>query len=300
MNEENYRESVHRSKSALAFLAVIFLIKVGYVIYQRQTSPTPSNSTSTSITAPPSSTSTSLFTTTTIPSGVMATAVLTSPTRSGPLDGKIVVIDPGHNGANWMNPSIINRLVPDGRGQKACDTTGTATNSGYAEAAFAFTLALRVREILLASGATVQLTRGNNSSVGPCVDTRAEIGNTAHGDVALSLHGDGGPSAGHGFAVLVPVSSSTNSAVVASSREFGQTLVNSFTSVMPVSDYLGSQGIQPRSDLAGLNLTKIPKVLIECGNMRNTIDAGLMQDGAWQERAAQQIAQAITKFLTGS
>ena len=229
----------------------------------------------------------------------MATAVLTSPTQSGPLDGKVVVIDPGHNGANWLNPSIINHLVPDGRGQKACDTTGTATNDGYAEAAFTFTLALRVRELLLASGATVELTRGNNGSVGPCVNTRAEIGNTAHGDVALSLHGDGGPSAGHGFAVLVPVSSSVNSAVVASSRQFGQRLVNSFQSVMPISDYLGSQGIQPRSDLAGLNLTKIPKVLIECGNMRNANDAGLMKDGTWQERAAQQIAQAITEFLTG-
>jgi N-acetylmuramoyl-L-alanine amidase len=229
----------------------------------------------------------------------MATPVLTPPTHAGPLDGKIVVLDPGHNGVNWEYPSIINQLVPDGRGQKACDTTGTATNDGYAEATFTFMLAQRVREILLASGASVEMTRGNNGSVGPCVNTRAEIGNGAHGDVALSLHGDGGPSAGHGFAVLVPVSSSTNSAVVASSREFGQTLVNSFTSVLPVSDYLGSQGIQPRSDLAGLNLTKIPKVLIECGNMRNSGDARLMQDGAWQERAAQQIAQAITTFLVG-
>ncbi|CAB4792053.1 unannotated protein [freshwater metagenome] len=299
MSSENYRESVHRSKSALAFLAVIFLIKVGYVIHQRQTSPAPSNSTSTSITVPPSSTSTSLFTTTTIPSGVMATAVFTSPTQSGPLDGKIVVIDPGHNGGNWEHLSIIDQLVPDGRGQKACDTTGTATNSGYAEATFTFVLAQRVREILLASGASVEMTRGNNDSVGPCVNTRAKIGNDAHGDVALSLHGDGGPSAGHGFAVLIPVSSSTNSAVVASSRHFGETLVSSFTSVMPVSDYLGSQGIQSRSDLAGLNLTTVPKVLVECGNMRNSGDARLMQDSAWQERAAQQIAQAIATFLVG-
>jgi N-acetylmuramoyl-L-alanine amidase len=68
---------------------------------------------------------------------------------------------------------------------------------------------------------------------------------------------------------------------------------------MPVSDYLGSQGIQSRSDLAGLNLTTVPKVLIECGNMRNSGDAWLMQDSVWQERAAQQIVQAITAFLTG-
>ena len=229
----------------------------------------------------------------------MASAVVTTPTHTGPLDGKTVVLDPGHNGANWSHPSIINQLVPDGRGQKACDTTGTATNDNYSEAIFSFTLAQRVREILLANGATVVLTRGNNASVGPCVNTRAEIGNSAHADVALSLHGDGGPSSGHGFAVLVPARSTTNGAVVATSLQFGQTLVNSFQSVMPVSSYLGVQGVQLRSDLAGLNLTRIPKVLIECGNMRNVGDAGLMMDGAWQNRAAQQIAQAITIFLTG-
>ncbi len=299
MGGENYRWSVHRSKSALAFLAVIFLVKVGYVIHQRQTPGTTNSTSTTSITIPPLRTSTTLFVATTFPSGTMATAVFTPPTHAGPLDGKIVVLDPGHNGGNWEHLSIIDQLVPDGRGQKACDTTGTATKSGFAEATFTFVLAQRVREILLASGASVEMTRGNNASVGPCVNTRAKIGNDAHGDVALSLHGDGGPSAGHGFAVLIPVSSSTNSAAVASSRQFGETLVNSFTSVMPVSDYLGSQGIQSRSDLAGLNLTTVPKVLIECGNMRNSGDARLMQDSAWQERAAQQIAQAITTFLVG-
>ena len=38
---------------------------------------------------------------------------------------------------------------------------------------------------------------------------------------------------------------------------------------MPVSTYDGVDGLQPRDDLAGLNLTTVPKVLIECGNMRN-------------------------------
>jgi len=31
----------------------------------------------------------------------------------------------------------------------------------------------------------------------------------------------------------------------------------------------GTNGIVPRFDLAGVNLTTAPKVLIECGNMRN-------------------------------
>ena len=45
---------------------------------------------------------------------------------------------------------------------------------------------------------------------------------------------------------------------------------------MPVSNYDGVDGLQPRNDLAGLNLTTVPKVLIECGNMQNATDAALL------------------------
>ncbi|MGH3931735.1 MAG: N-acetylmuramoyl-L-alanine amidase, partial [Pseudonocardiaceae bacterium] len=70
-----------------------------------------------------------------------------------------VVLDPGHNGANASHPAQINRPVPTGRGgTKACNTTGTATNSGYSEAAFAWDVALRVRDGLTARGVQVVLT----------------------------------------------------------------------------------------------------------------------------------------------
>jgi N-acetylmuramoyl-L-alanine amidase len=41
----------------------------------------------------------------------------------------------------------------------------------------------------------------------------------------------------------------------------------------------------------------VPKVFIECGNMRNATDAALLTDPAWQIRAAQGIADGITAFL---
>jgi N-acetylmuramoyl-L-alanine amidase len=55
-----------------------------------------------------------------------------------------------------------------------------------------------------------------------------------------------------------------------------------------------------RSDLAGLNLSTVPKVLIECGNMRNAGDAALQSNPAWQVRAATALAAGITAYLTGS
>ena len=91
---------------------------------------------------------------------------------------KVVVIDPGHNGANSANPDIINALVPAGFGQtKPCNTTGTATNAGYPEHQFTWNVANDLRPILEASGITVVMTRSSDDGVGPCVNDRAAIGN---------------------------------------------------------------------------------------------------------------------------
>ena len=68
---------------------------------------------------------------------------------------------------------------------------------------------------------------------------------------------------------------------------------------MPVSTYDGVDGLQPRNTWPGLNLTTVPKVLIECGNMRNATDAALLVTPGFQQAAAAAMAQAITHFLTG-
>ena len=53
-----------------------------------------------------------------------------------PLAGKVVGIDPGHNGGNFSDPTFINQPVWNGREEEACDTTGTETNAGYTEARY--------------------------------------------------------------------------------------------------------------------------------------------------------------------
>ncbi len=219
---------------------------------------------------------------------------------SEPLAGEVVGIDPGHNGLNYSAPGVINAPVFNGTGTEPCDTTGTATDSGYTEAQFNFNVATYLEADLQAEGATVVLTRPNNDGVGPCVTTRAAIINDAHADVAVDIHADGGPADGRGFAVLEPTADGPNNGVIASSAAFAATLRNAFVAgtTMPVSNYDGVDGLQPRGDLAGLNLTTVPKVLIECGNMRNATDAALLVTPSFQQAAAAAMAQAITTFLT--
>ena len=70
------------------------------------------------------------------------------------LEGKVIAIDPGHNGGNAKHPDEINRQVPDGRGgTKACNTTGTSTNSDYPEADFTWAVAKKLEKSLTDAGA---------------------------------------------------------------------------------------------------------------------------------------------------
>ena len=218
-----------------------------------------------------------------------------------PLAGKVVGIDPGHNGLNYTAPQIINQPIWNGREEESCDTTGTATDSGYTEAQYNFNVATYLEADLEAEGAQVVMTRTTNTGIGPCVTTRAAIINSAHADVAVDIHADGGPAGGRGFAVLEPVADGPNDGVIAASDAFAAILRNTFVADtgMPVSTYDGVDGLQLRDNLAGLNLTTVPKVLIETGNMRNATDAALLVTPAYQHAAAAAMAQAITLYLTG-
>ncbi len=218
-----------------------------------------------------------------------------------PLAGKIVGIDPGHNGRNWTDPTYINHLIWNGREWEACDTTGTETDGGYTEARFNWNVATYLSADLRKLGAKVVLTRKNNHGVGPCVNTRAYILDKAHANVSIDIHADGGPSWGRGFTVLEPVKDKYNYKVIGASLRFARDVHLAFVrhTPIPVSDYYGSNGYIFRNNLAGLNLTTMPKVLIECGNMRNAADAKLLTTPSVQQEIAQALTDAIVRFLSG-
>ena len=223
-----------------------------------------------------------------------------------PLAGLTVVIDPGHDGGNGGDPGYIDRPIDGGGFTEPCDTAGTSTDNGYGEHAFNFDVAERAQALLQAEGATVVLTRSTDTGVGPCVNVRAAIADNLHADAAVSIHADGGPPGGSGFAVDTPVavvsSISNNSAIIGPSDALSTDMRDAFeaaTGLVP-ADYTGQDGIVYRSDLGGLNLSTVPKVLIECANMRNAHDAALVQSPAWRQSAAAGIAQGIEAYLAAA
>jgi N-acetylmuramoyl-L-alanine amidase len=210
----------------------------------------------------------------------------------------VVVLDPGHNGGNAAHPEIINAPVPDGRGgTKPCNTTGTATDAGYPEHAFTWDVALRTRALLTAAGVGVVLTRDSDTGVGPCVDTRARIAGQVGAAAFVGIHGDGAPPGGYGFHVITSGLQPAGAAIAARTQTLATDLRDAMTAVEPVSTYLGRQGLDVRTDLAGLNLNPAPAVYIECGNMRNASDAARMSSAAGRQAIAGRVAAGILAFL---
>ncbi|MFG1640775.1 N-acetylmuramoyl-L-alanine amidase [Amycolatopsis sp. NPDC049252] len=213
--------------------------------------------------------------------------------------GKVVVLDPGHNGGNGSHAAEINRLVPAGRGQtKPCNTTGTSTNAGYPEHAFTWDVAQRVGNALAAKGIRVVYTRQNDTGVGPCVDKRAAIGNDANADAVVSIHADGSNSPGAAGFHVAYSSPPLNAAQGAPSTRLAQTLRDTLrTSGFSTSNYIGGNGLSARADLGGLNLSTRPIALVECGNMRNAAEAARMSSAEGRLQFASSIAAAIEAYL---
>lgn len=222
---------------------------------------------------------------------------------SVPLAGKVIVIDPGHQLGNHNFPARINRQVPAGGFTKACNSTGTATNGGYPEATFAWKVSRRVARRLRALGATVRLTRHSNRQDrwGPCVDVRGRAGNAIDADLKLSIHADGSYAAGaRGFHVIAPADRAPWTADIHDSSMRlaravkGGLLAKRFV----VATYTaGGDGLDVRSDLGTLNLSDVPTVMVELGNMRSAAEARVMTSRAGRARYSRGLVAGVRTFL---
>ena len=207
----------------------------------------------------------------------------------------IVFLDPGHNGAN---DESISKQVTNGRGgTKECQTSGTSTNDGYAEHSFAWEVTLRIRSMLNQLGVRTAMSRGNDNALGPCVDERAAMANALRPNAIVSIHADGGPPSGRGFHVnysAPPLNTAQSGPSVQLARIMRDQLQ---ANGIPPANYIGSDGLYGRDDLAGLNLAQYPAVLVELGNMKNPADVALITSPEGRQKYAAAVVQGIAGFL---
>lgn len=220
-----------------------------------------------------------------------------------PLAGRLVILDPGHQLGNGAHPAEINAPVDVGSHSKACNTTGTSTDSGYPESTFVFEVARLVRGRLVDQGARVVMTRGHDDADawGPCVDVRGRAGNREGADLKLSLHADGAYGGGPGFHVIAPepLAGLTDDIAEESWRAARAVRTALLAAELPAASYAGGgSGLVRRGDLGTLNLADVPTVMVELGNMRDRQDAARMTTAAGRRQYADALAAAVVSHLS--
>jgi N-acetylmuramoyl-L-alanine amidase len=230
-----------------------------------------------------------------VASSTLSNPAFVSDAAPANIAGKIVFLDPGHNGAN---DTSISRQVPTGRGgTKDCQASGTSTDDGYSEHTFAWETTLRIRQALTALGVRTAMSRGDDTGLGPCVDERAAMANSLKPNAVVSIHADGGPPTGRGFHVLYS-SPPLNDAQAGPSPRFAAIMRDQLKAAGFVpSTYIGSGGLNPRSDIAGLNLAQYPSILVELGNMKNPVDSSMMKTPEGRQKYADAVVRGVAGFL---
>jgi N-acetylmuramoyl-L-alanine amidase len=190
--------------------------------------------------------------------------------RAGPaLRGKRIIIDPCHGG-----------------------TEAGIVVAGATEADLMWDLAARLADRMAATGMATLLS--HNRDTCPTEAERAAFANTAGGDVVLSLHTDGHPTAlAHGLATFhFGTSNGTSSTLGEALAEFIQRELTARTGMLDC-------GTHPKTwEL--LRLTRMPAVRVELGYLTNPDDRRKLLEPAFRDVVAEGIVVAVKRlYLLG-
>ncbi|MCZ0914205.1 N-acetylmuramoyl-L-alanine amidase [Gordonia amicalis] len=257
---------------------------------------------------------TTAFAVTAVASTVMASNLVVAPAQAVPargtaLAGKTIFLDPGHQ-ASAAGRSL-SAQVSDGRGgKKDCQTTGATGVNGAKEHTVNWQITQLVKAGLESQGARVVLSRPDDLGWGGCVDERAAAASRSGAAVAVSLHADstsrGADGAKKGFHMIVPSlpipDATVNRVQSGEGRKASTVMRDSFLAAgFPSANYAGvNNGIQTRPDIAAVNLTKVPAVFIEMGNLSNPAEAAALAGRDGQLKYATAITDGILKYVNGN
>ncbi|RIE06102.1 N-acetylmuramoyl-L-alanine amidase [Candidatus Cryosericum terrychapinii] len=189
----------------------------------------------------------------------------------GKLEGKKVVLDPGHG---YM-PST------------GYFDVGAVGPSGTKESSVNLSISLKVKALLEADGARVVMTRADDTSRdNPDLTGRAQIANSSGADLFLSIHQnatDGGPSIG----------GTETYYWFDRSKVFAALVQKHLVSALGRTD----RGTQKTSLYLLSHIDTMPAVLVECAFISNSEEERLLRDDSFQQKAAKGIVDAIVEYF---
>ena len=204
-----------------------------------------------------------------------------------PLYGLKIGIDPGHqlNGDSRKEP--VSPGSSETKARVAAGTRGVST--GRPEHEVDLEIALKLRDLLTEMGAQVLMTR-ETADVNISNVERAEMMNLWGADCVLRIHCDGSTDHDvHGMAMYVRLTGEK----AQESCELAQCLL----SAMGEATGAKKRGVFKRDTYSGLNWSKVPAVLVECGYMSNPEEDRLLSTPEYQEKLVLGMAMGLAEYF---
>jgi N-acetylmuramoyl-L-alanine amidase len=204
------------------------------------------------------------------------------------LAAALICLDPGHGTV----PAVGAQREPIGPGSRTLKIKDPGGAAG--EAAVALAVARRTRELLLARGYRVAMTRNGPGYTGGNI-ARAKYCNARGAALMLRIHADGSTSASqHGAHTLYPALHRGWTDDVYRPSLLAATLVQ-----RELIRATGARdlGLQRRSDLTGFNWADVPVVLTEVGFLSNPAESRLLHTAGYQQRIARGLTAGVAAYL---
>ena len=201
----------------------------------------------------------------------------TVPTFSTPVLGKVIVIDPGHGGAD-----------------------AGASDNGISEKDINLKIALYLKAFIEENGGTVIMTResdkntadpdrpANISQKKSDLLERKNLPQKANADMFISIHLNKFPEAKYRGAQVFCAPKSEES------EKLGEILQ---ASLIKNVDPDNTRKMKTGNSIFILKNAKIPSALIECGFISNPDEAKLLQSESYQQKIAWSIFMGLTEYF---
>lgn len=188
----------------------------------------------------------------------------TSDIQSGSLQGKLIVLDPGHGG---NDPGTI------------------GTTYGLVEQELNLQTAMYVRDYLVSRGARVEMTR-TESGQRPSLASRAQLAPSLGADAFVSIHYNSALSAS---------SNGTLVCFYSESKDLG--LARAMEAPLKGGTGIRSNGLA-FGNFKVIRENSVPAVLLEMGFLSNASDEATISSSDYQKNAAKAIADGLQLYFS--
>ena len=207
--------------------------------------------------------------------------------------GKIVVIDPGHQGHGDSGQEPIGPGASETKPRVSSGTSGSV--SGLDEYELNLIVSLQLRDELQSRGYTVYMTRETHD-VSMSNKERADYAASVGGDVFVRIHANGSEDSSVSGALTMAPSDGNpflSSDLITQSQALSQCVIDSYV----VATGFNNQGVYMTDDMSGINWCSMPVTIVEMGYMSSPSDDAAMADPSMQVNMVDGIANGIDQYF---